>query len=111
MSRRWVWRVGGAFLVWVLLVGLASTLGSRPDILLVGLTVAADERCPVALRRRARRDRLAPVGPPRRRADPATRSGHPAGGADPADRRVISTGGDPTTGCCTGSWWLWSTSA
>jgi hypothetical protein len=41
MSRRWAWRVGGAFLVWVLLVGLARTLGSRPDILLVGLTVAA----------------------------------------------------------------------
>jgi hypothetical protein len=41
MSRKWAWRVVGAFSVWVLLVGLARTLDSRPDILLVGLTVAA----------------------------------------------------------------------
>jgi hypothetical protein len=41
MSRRAAWRVAGAFLVWAGLVGLARTLGSRPDIALVGLTVAA----------------------------------------------------------------------
>jgi hypothetical protein len=41
MSRRWVWRVVGAFVVWALLVGLARTLDSRPDVLLVGLTIAA----------------------------------------------------------------------
>jgi hypothetical protein len=41
MSRRAALRVAGAFGVWALLVGLARTLGSRPDIPLVGLTVAA----------------------------------------------------------------------
>lgn len=41
MSRRAWLRVAGAFLVWAGLVGLARTLGSSPDIVLVGLTVAA----------------------------------------------------------------------
>jgi hypothetical protein len=41
MSRRAALRVAGAFVVWAGLVGLARTLGSRPDIALVGLTVAA----------------------------------------------------------------------
>jgi hypothetical protein len=41
MSRRAALRVAGAFVVWAVLVGLARTLGSRPDIALVGLTVAA----------------------------------------------------------------------
>jgi hypothetical protein len=41
MSRRAALRVAGAFVVWAALVGLARTLGSRPDIALVGLTVAA----------------------------------------------------------------------
>jgi hypothetical protein len=41
MSRRGALRVAGAFLVWAGLVGLARTLGSRPEIVLVGLAVAA----------------------------------------------------------------------
>ena len=41
MSRRAWLRVAGAFAVWAGLVGLARTLGSRPDIVLVGITVAA----------------------------------------------------------------------
>jgi hypothetical protein len=41
LSRRAAARVLGGFLVWVGLVGLASILGARPDILLVGLTVGA----------------------------------------------------------------------
>ena len=41
MSRRMALRVAGAFVAWAGLVGLARTLGSRPDIALGGLTVAA----------------------------------------------------------------------
>jgi hypothetical protein len=41
MSRRLLWRAAAAFAVWAFLVGLARTLGSHPDVLLVGLAVAA----------------------------------------------------------------------